>query len=216
MADLSKLVEPPPVKTAKKVKPKPKPRIEESSISLATKIYLAKPEHPDIKDHCESLWKKFEKHPDPRSLISLASTIKLEHSHAPCRKYLETNVGNKLNKYFSANEKLPPIRNIKNKDSYKLHFLLLLAHNPDSARMENLNHLLKYNPGIIEGNFFRSATPHQNVILRSLFCNSIGKTIVRKGDGGNTFTNPETYIGKCYEKESKRAFLLARMKRDTE
>jgi hypothetical protein len=200
----------------KKVKSKPKPIREESSISLATKIYLAEPEHPEIKDHCKNLWKKFETHSDPRSLISLASTIKLEHSHAPCRKYLETKVGTKLKNYFAVNEKLPPIRNIKNKNDYKLHFLLLLAHDPDSARMKDLDHLLAYNPGVVEGNFFRSATPHQNVILRSLFCNSIGRTIVRNGIDKKPYTNPETYIGKCYEKESKRAFLLARVKRDTE
>jgi hypothetical protein len=216
MADISKLVEPHSAKSAKKHNAKVIPQKEESSISLATKIYLAKPDHPDIKMHCANLWEKFKKNPGPRSLISLTSTIKLEYSHAPCRKYLETRIGKKLNNYFFTKEKNLPVENFKTRQNFKTHFLLLLAHDPESARIENLEHLLKRNPGIIQGSFYKDATPHQNVILRSLFCNSIGKTLVNKGSRNKKYSAPETYIGKCFEKESKRAFLLARMKRDFE
>ncbi|MGV7220983.1 MAG: hypothetical protein ACQ9MH_05645 [Nitrospinales bacterium] len=219
MDDISKLVETPPVQSKKKLASKVKPvklANEESSISLATKIYLTKPEHPEIKTYCENLWKKFNEKPGPRSLISLASTIKLEHSHAPCRKYLETRIGKKLNNFFFTKEKNLPSESFKTKQNFKTHFLLLLAHDPESARIGNLEHLLKNNPEIYRGNFYKSATPHQNVIMRSLFCNSIGKTLVKKGGNKKTYSNPETYIGNCYVKETKRAFLLARVKKDFE
>ena len=97
MSDITKLLEtPPPTQKTNVLQPEKK---EESSISLATNIYLSKPGHPDIKNHCESLWTNFKKNPDPQSLIGLASTIKLENSHAPCRKFLETQIRQKINNF---------------------------------------------------------------------------------------------------------------------
>lgn len=187
-----------------------KPENEESSITLAANIYLSKPGNLDIKNNCEQLWANFKNNPDPRSLIGLAATIKMEYSHAPCRKYLESKIGQRIDNYFFTKEKNLPVESAKTRIRFKFLFLLLLAHNPETARMDNLRHLLKSNPELIKGKFFDNATPHQNVILQSLFCSAIGKTLVKNSAKAAAFKNPATYIGRCFEKESKRAFLLAR------
>ena len=145
---------------------------------------------------------EFQKNPDPRGLIGLASTIKMKISYAPCRKFLESKIEHKINDYFFAKEKNPPDKSDKSKERFKFLFLLHLAHNPESTRMKNLQHLLKSNPGLIDGEFYNNATPHQNIILQSLLCSAIGKTLVNNGEKAAAFKNPENYIGGCFEKES--------------